>query len=183
MKHGEVRIIGGQWRSRKLRFPAIPGLRPTPDSVRETLFNWLAPIIEGANCLDLFAGSGALSFEALSRGAANVTIVDQAPAVIRYLREQLEILKATNATICQAKVPYDKFSTQQPFDIIFLDPPFQKNLIKPTCEWLIQQNLLAKQAHLYIESESNLTPLPIPHNWEILKNKTAGQVNYYLIKT
>src|SRR5690348_7428800 len=99
MKHGEVRIIGGEWRGRKLRFPAITDLRPTPDRVRETVFNWLAPTIQGAHCLDLFAGSGALGIEALSRGAAHVTLIDQNREITHYLKQQLAILKTNNAEV------------------------------------------------------------------------------------
>src|SRR5436309_1394854 len=102
---GELRIIGGQWRGRKLKIPNVTNLRPTPDRVRETLFNWLAPILPGAYCLDAFSGSGALGFEALSRGAAYVVMIDQSPLVIKLLREELQILKADNAEVYQAILP------------------------------------------------------------------------------
>ncbi len=185
MKHGEVRIIGGAWRSRKLKFPAIPGLRPTPDRVRETVFNWLTPIIPGANCLDLFAGSGALGFEALSRGASAVLLIDEAPHIIQYLQQQRILFKADQATVYHARIPLTKLSPKiitKPFDIIFLDPPFNQNLIKPTCEWLLKQNLLAENASIYIEAESALNPLPVPANWELIKSKISGQVGYHLFQ-
>lgn len=181
--HGEVRIIGGKWRSRKLRFPATTGLRPTPDRVRETLFNWLAPHIVDANCLDLFAGSGALGLEALSRGASSVTFVDQSKQIVTYLNQQLEILGAKNGNVYCAKFPLSaKQIHQQNFNIIFLDPPFHQNLIKPCCEWLEEQNLLAPNSLIYIEAETDLTPLPTPHNWEVLRSKIAGQVTYHLLQ-
>jgi 16S rRNA (guanine966-N2)-methyltransferase len=185
MKQGEVRIIGGAWRSRKLKFPAISGLRPTPDRVRETVFNWLTPIIQGANCLDLFSGSGALGLEALSRGAHYALLVDQAPAIINYLRQQITLLKTSQADACLANIPLDKLPKQfctKHFDIIFLDPPFNRSLIKPTCDWLLKQNLLADNAYIYIEAESELEPLPIPTNWEIIKTKKSGQVGYHLLQ-
>lgn len=186
MTLGTVRIIGGQWRGRKLKFPAITGLRPTPDRVRETVFNWLAPIIQESQCLDLFAGSGALGLEALSRGAASVVFVDQSPQVVKYLQEQLKILNAEKQTkvYCKTVDPFrhGKEILQGHFNIVFLDPPFHKNLIKPCCEWLERENLLAPNAYVYIEAESALNPLPIPENWQILKSKIAGQVGYHLIQ-
>lgn len=185
MKQGEVRIIGGTWRSRKLKFPAIPGLRPTPDRVRETLFNWLTPVIQGANCLDLFSGSGAIGFEALSRGASHVLFIDQASTITHYLHQQIALFKTEQADVYLANIPFDRLPNKlisKPFDIIFLDPPFNKNLIKPTCDWLIKQNLLATNAYIYIEAESNLEPLPIPQNWETVKSKKSGQIGYHLLQ-
>lgn len=180
MKHGTVRIIGGQWRGRKLHFPALPGLRPSPDRVRETLFNWLAPVIHDARCLDLFAGSGVLGLEALSRGAAHVTFIDQNPEIVRYLREQLTILGAKNAEVLCATIGKTGPSLPSPFNIIFLDPPFHKNLIEPCCRWLVENNLLAPDTYVYLETEASLKSLPIPAQWELLKSKNAGQVGYHL---
>ncbi len=185
MKQGEVRIIGGTWRGRKLKFPAISDLRPTPDRIRETLFNWLAPTIQGAHCLDLFTGSGALGLEALSRGASYVLFVDQAPPIIHYLKQQLLRLQATHANVYSAKIPFDKLPHKlivKPFDIIFLDPPFNRNLVKPTCNWLMQHALLANNATIYIEAESQLEPLPVPTQWNLIKNKKSGQVGYHLLQ-
>jgi len=189
MNSGTVRIISGQWRGRKLKFPAIPGLRPTPDRVRETVFNWLAPVIHNAQCLDLFAGSGALGLEALSRGAKHIVFVDQSPQVVKYLQEQLKLLQTTNhaeaycATINPPRqiLPIKRISNDR-FNIVFLDPPFHKNLISACCEWLEQEDLLAPDAYIYIEAESELNPLPIPANWQILKSKIAGQVGYHLVQ-
>lgn len=179
MQHGEVRIIGGRWRGRKLRFPSLPGLRPTPDRIRETLFNWLQPYISGARCLDLFAGSGALSFEALSRGAAYALLIDQSPNIINYLHEQTRLLQIQHVDIVQARVPNLNLD-QTPFSLVFLDPPFHQNLLQPICLWLEQQNLLAPDALIYLEAESTLAPLPLPTNWQLLRSKKAGQVGYHL---
>src|SRR5689334_13621175 len=123
MAQGNIRIIGGTWRGRKLLVPDVPHLRPTPDRVRETLFNWLAPVLPGAHCLDAFAGSGALGFEALSRGAAQVVMVDESPVVIKHLQAQAVILKTTQAEIYRANVPQQLKKPAKPFDIVFLDPP------------------------------------------------------------
>lgn len=188
MKSGMVRIIGGKWRGRKLKFPAIEGLRPTPDRVRETLFNWLAPVIIDTRCLDLFAGSGALGIEALSRGAAHVTFVDQNPEIVAYLRQQLTLLNTDNAKIYCAKLtssfvpPFEKGGLGGIFNLIFLDPPFHQNLIQTTCTWLAENKLLTNDAYIYIEAEATLDPLPVPAHWEILKSKIAGQVGYHLLQ-
>lgn len=186
MQYGEVRIIGGQWRSRKLKFPALPGLRPTPNSVRETAFNWLQPYIHGANCLDLFAGSGALGFEALSRGAAYTFFVDKEPRIVRYLQEQLGIFKTENGVAYCLKfpcksLPLEKLPVKH-FDIIFLDPPFQRGWIKLCLEWLEQQPWLTTDTLVYLEAEAQLTPLPISLHWQILNSKITGQVGHHLIQ-
>lgn len=182
MNHGTVRIIGGKWRSRKLKFPAIAGLRPTTDRVRETVFNWLAPDIMGARCLDLFAGSGALGFEALSRGASEVFFVDSSKAVVEYLKEQARILQTNEVDIYQLTLPCPVPFHHQPFDIVFLDPPFHQSLISPVCQWLEEQDLLTNEALIYLEAEVELSPLPIPHNWALIRSKKAGQSAYHLAK-
>jgi len=184
LSKGEVRIIGGKWRSRKLKFPAINGLRPTPDRVRETLFNWLAPYIAGANCLDLFAGSGALGLEALSRGASHVIFADQSREIEIYLREQLTLLEANNASVYRYTfhVTQNPFSEKKPFDLVFLDPPFHQGYVQKCCQWLEQENLLAADAFVYIEAESELSPLPFPNSWQVIRTKTAGKVGYHLLQ-
>lgn len=186
MSHSHlVRIIGGQWRGRKLCFPDLPELRPTPNRVRETLFNWLAPHIVGAHCLDLFSGSGALGFEALSRGAASVLMVDQSAVVIKKLRENAALLGAEKTTqfYC-GKAPDDKIPVQdRRFDIVFLDPPFHQNYLPRCCEWLERTHCLAPNTLIYIEVESSLPlPLPIPAHWALLHNQKAGQVRYCLVQ-
>ncbi|TLY47831.1 MAG: 16S rRNA (guanine(966)-N(2))-methyltransferase RsmD [Gammaproteobacteria bacterium] len=187
MKKGEVRIIGGQWRGRKLHFPATPGLRPTPNRTRETLFNWLAPYLVGADCLDLFAGSGALGFEALSRHAKSVIFIEQSKLLVSYLKTQLKQLNAEDqAQVYQAQFPFKTiplFKTNKPlFNIVFLDPPFQQNWLGLACAWLVKEQLLAPNCLIYIEAEASLTHLLLPENWEIQQFKTAGQVHYGLVK-
>lgn len=181
--NNQVRIIGGKWRSRKLTFPAVDSLRPTPDRVRETLFNWLTPAIYGARCLDPFAGSGALGFEALSRGALSIVMVDQSGEAIASLRHNAEKLAAAmSADIIWGRFPDVKIAVpQNGFDIVFLDPPFHQQLIKTACQHLDEQGMLNPNALIYIEAEIDLQPLPLPPHWEILKAKQAGQVSYYLV--
>jgi 16S rRNA (guanine966-N2)-methyltransferase len=180
MTQGFIRIIGGEWRGRKLKVPDVLNLRPTPDRVRETLFNWLAPMIAGAYCLDAFAGSGALGFEALSRGAAHVVMADDSPKVIQLLQEEALIFKTENAEIYRAKAPMQLKTPQKPFDIVFLDPPFSENLLYPTCHFLEEQHLLAPNAVIYLESRETLDEKMLPANWQIVKSKRAGQVAYHL---
>ena len=133
----QLRIIGGQWRGRKLRFDPAPGLRPTTDRIRETLFNWLAPEIHGARCADLFAGSGALGLEALSRGAALCDFVDTSPAALRQLQAHLEVLDALDRGHCHAG-PAEQFlaAADSVYDLVFIDPPFGESLVEPTCRQL-----------------------------------------------
>lgn len=188
MSHGPknnknvLRIIGGKWRSRLIHFPEIAEIRPTPNRVRETLFNWLAPWIAGARCLDLFAGSGALGFEASSRGASFVLMIDRSLAVVQQLRENTKLLDATVQCEC-LQVPDDSiWDNQTGFDIIFLDPPFHQDYLQRCCQWLENSNHVNDGALIYIEAERELQPLPIPAHWQILKNKIAGQVGYYLVK-
>ncbi len=181
--YSELRIIGGQWRGRKLRFPCVTDLRPTPDRVRETLFNWLAPIIHGARCLDLFAGSGALGFEALSRGAKEVVFIDQSPIIVKELSHNAHKLNASNAIIKQEKISADLSLVMQPFDIVFLDPPFQQNLLSMSFHWLEKRHLLLSSSTLlYIETDKQLSQLILPETWQLLHEKRAGQVYYYLIR-
>lgn len=177
---GSVRIIAGKWRGRRLKVPDIKDLRPTPDRVRETLFNWLAPRIEGSRCLDLFAGSGALGFEALSRGAAYVEMVDQSIDVIKLLQQQLVLFKAYNAYVYRAKVPDELKMAKQPFDIVFLDPPYQTNLLPLYCDYLDEHGYLAKFSYVYLEAGELIKDNSLPPGWRLLKSQTAGQVNYHL---
>jgi 16S rRNA (guanine966-N2)-methyltransferase len=178
---GQVRIIGGEWRGRKLKVPAVAHLRPTPDRVRETLFNWLAPMIGGAHCLDAFAGSGALGFEALSRGAAQVVMVDESMVVVKTLQEQAAILKTQQASIYCARIPTQLKKPETLFDIVFLDPPYQQDLLLPTCFHLEEHSFLAKEAYIYLEAKVNLVENELPANWSLIKSKKAGQVAYHLV--
>lgn len=181
-KRGWVRIIGGQWRGRRLPFPANSPIRPTPDRVRETLFNWLSPVIVGSRCLDLFAGTGALGFEALSRGAQYVEMVDESLEVINYLQSMMQTFKAKNICVYQTIVPGGLPMASMPFDIIFLDPPYGKNLLLPTCYYLEEKNYISNSAYIYLESERCILENELPVNWQMIKSKQAGQVAYHLIK-
>lgn len=182
MKPGQVRIIAGKWRGRRLTVPDIKGLRPTPDRVRETLFNWLASIIPGTHCLDLFAGTGVLGFEALSRGAAFVVMVDQSHEVIKILNQALKMFDVENALIYQANVPAQLRPTSQPFDIVFLDPPYDSSLLFPCCHYLEEHGFLADNAYIYLETKHIIKDNDLPANWRIIKNQQAGQVVYYLAR-
>jgi 16S rRNA (guanine966-N2)-methyltransferase len=177
---GQLRIIGGRWRGRRLSFPALNGLRPTPDRVRETLFNWLAPVIQGARCLDLFAGSGALGIEALSRGAAEIVFVERDPDAVRCLRENLLGLDATAPRVEQEDVLNWLNRRSERFDIVMADPRFNQGLLSPVCTALEKQGWLAPEALIYLEAERKPHHLALPADWEICREKTAGQVIYRL---
>ena len=188
MKKGQIRIIGGQWRGRKLNFPTTPELRPTPNRIRETLFNWLTPILSEARCLDLFAGSGALGFEALSRGAKSVTFIEQSLPLFHYLKAQIKQLAVEDkASVYHVGFPFNAArllkSPSPPFNLVFLDPPFHQYLIEQSCTWLVKEKLLLEKSTIYIESEATLKKLALPENWQISHCKTAGQVQYALIRT
>ncbi len=180
-RQGRVRIIAGKWRGRVISFPDSQGLRPTHDRIRETLFNWLAPDIVDANCLDLFAGSGVLGFEALSRGAKKVVMIDNESKVVAALRQTQEQLQADNALIMQDEIPTHplKFS-DAPFDILFLDPPFKKGLLEKSIRWVEHGNYLQQEALIYIECENELDPLPVPPHWEMIRTKKTASLSYYL---
>lgn len=181
-QRNQLRIIAGRWRGRKLPFASVPGLRPTPDRVRETLFNWLSPLIEGARCLDLYAGSGALGIEAASRGAAELVMVDQNPVVVRTLREQLQLLEFDSAQVVQQDVvSWLSMSASEPFDVVFLDPPFRENRLPDCIRQLEAHGWLAAGARIYIEAEKAYTP-ELPDSWELYRSKHAGQVGYHLAK-
>lgn len=184
MPNNTLRIIGGSWRSRKIQFPSEAGLRPTSDRVRETVFNWLAPHISQARCLDLFAGSGALGLEALSRGAARVIFADHSHKVLQQLRANLNLLQAgaEQAITVLTRLPKDLalIAPYAPFDIVFLDPPFRQSLLPNCCLLIEQQQLLSPEAYIYLEAEAELKTLELPANWRLLKQKKSGQVAYYL---
>ena len=177
----QLRVIAGQWRGRRLPFPDLPGLRPTPDRVRETLFNWLAPALPGARCLDLFAGSGALGIEALSRGAAEAVFVEHHPAAVAALRENLARLQAQNARVERAEASHWLRQPATPFEIVLLDPPFERRLLEPVCTALERGGWLAPSAWVYLEAEADLR-LTLPANWSLLREKTAGAVGYRLAR-
>ena len=177
----QVRIIGGQWRGRKLSFTPVDGLRPTGDRIRETLFNWLAPTIEGARCVDLFTGSGALGLEALSRGAIHCDFVDSSNATLSQVCDHLKTLVAVNRSRCHP-VPAQQFlqMATQAYDIVFIDPPFMQQLVGPICETLTKKQLLSSDALVYVETGAMEPPAKVPLGWKIHREKVAGGVAYRL---
>ena len=181
---GQLRIIGGQWRRRTLHFPAIDTLRPSPDAVRETLFNWLMPYIRGCVCLDLFSGSGAFGFEAVSRGAAKAILVEKSPQAVKYLNQSSQALNA--GTLIEVRHQNaEKYlnSSKTKFDLVFLDPPFQEQILENICNKLIEYNRLNPDALIYIETPKSNTPLPIPSSWHIIRQARRGQVQSTLINS
>lgn len=174
-----VRIIGGEHRGRKLPFVQMPGLRPTGDRIRETLFNWLQPVMTGTRCLDLFAGSGALGFEAASRGAAGVVLVEQAGSVVQQLERNRQLLKLQQVSIVRADALQFLEQPPTPFDIVFLDPPFDSNLLGPLCQRLAM-GWLMDGARIYLEEDISREFPQLPDGWLWLKQKTAGGVRYGL---
>lgn len=198
-----LRIIGGKWRGRKVSFTHskhssnTPGsqsnrseIRPTPDRVRETLFNWLAPTIKGSNCLDLFAGSGILSIEALSRGATRVTLVDIAADTVKSIVDNISKLNESENISNQtfAGIVADAFKwvdsdfteSKESFDLVFLDPPFSNDNFYALADRINSQNLIKPQGFIYIESAKLLDPDLLPASWTIRKQKKAGAVHYCL---
>ena len=171
----KLRIIGGQWRSRQLPFPDVQGLRPTTDRIRETVFNWLQPYLGTAKVLDVFAGSGALGFEALSRGAGALTMLEMNAKAAKQLQENSNTLKA-NAQIKQTDALTWLANTDEKFDLIFLDPPFNKGLLPQCIELIESRKLLSANGWIYIESEQNLGALNLPKSWHLHRDKKAGQV-------
>ena len=178
----QLRIIGGTWRGRRFRFPPSPQIRPTPDRVRETLFNWLGSRVSGARCLDLFAGSGALGLEALSRGAVEVTFVEQDSAAARELVARLGEWGAQGARVerCDAGQFLGGRAPAQPFDIVFLDPPFTENLLRGTAELLESRRWLAPAALIYVECAARDGLPAVPAAWAPVRAKQAGEVGYHL---
>ncbi|WP_408064653.1 16S rRNA (guanine(966)-N(2))-methyltransferase [Yersinia pseudotuberculosis] len=177
---GQIRIIGGKWRGRKLPVPDSPGLRPTTDRVRETLFNWLAPMIQGARCLDCFAGSGALGLEALSRYASEATLLEADRQVAKQLSDNLTLLKAENGQVVNTNSLQWLAQPGQPFNLVFLDPPFRRGLLAETINLLEQFNWLAADAWIYVEAEAESAVADVPANWLLHREKIAGQVAYRL---
>lgn len=179
----QLRIIGGEHRGRRLHFPDAPGLRPTADRVRETLFNWLAGELNGCRALDLFAGSGALGIEALSRGAGEVLFVERAAPAVRQLKENLNLLRATDrARVIQADALRWLGNDAGRFDLVFLDPPFARRLLPQACAALEQQDLLTARAWIYLEQDSSHAWPELPANWQLYRQGQAGQAAYRLMR-
>lgn len=179
-KSNQVRIIGGEHRGRKLSFPDIPGLRPTGDRIRETLFNWLQPRLPGASCLDLFAGSGALGLEAASRGAGRVLMLDRSPLVVAQLQQNISLLRLEQTQVQQADALVWLEGKPQSFDILFLDPPFADNLLQELCQKLEDGPWLKPDALIYLEMDAAAGRPLLPAAWQIIKEKRGGQVEYLL---
>lgn len=179
--HHTLRIIGGEWRGKRLEFPVLRGVRPTPDRVRETLFNWLTPLIQGARCLDLYTGSGALGLEAASRGAAQVIMVDREPAMIEALGQHCAQLNSKNIELIQMDALKFLRKNQLVFDVVFLDPPFLDDLLEQSLATLLSGSHLSMNARVYVEMNKFGERPVLPVDWEYLRSKTAGQVAYYLL--
>lgn len=177
-----LRIIGGQWRSRQLPFPDVEGLRPTTDRVRETIFNWLQPYLPGAKVLDVFAGSGALGFEALSREAQSITLLEKNQKAAKQLQENAKTLNAVNCNIHMGDALQVLPSLHTSFDLIFLDPPFGKGLLPDCIDAIETHGLIQVHGWVYIESEQELIHLNIPKHWRLHREKKAGQVKLRLFE-
>lgn len=175
----QLRIIGGRWRGRSLEFSAADGLRPTGARIRETLFNWLQDRIEGANCLDMFTGSGALAFEASSRDAGRVVMVENNPLTIRSIREQMAQFQATNMELWQGSALDFLKDSQSTFDLVLLDPPFAGSLLQPSLERLASGQHLSSGAFCYLEYPQRDVPV-LPKGWHFHRQKKAGEVGYGL---
>ena len=183
-RSGRLRIVAGKWRSRLLQIIDEPGLRPTSERIRETLFNWLSPVIEGARCLDLFAGTGALGIEAMSRGASFVVFVERSASAAEALRRSLSELEASNAQVLEADA-FEFLSNEEPepFDVVFLDPPFDTDSLPAVCRKLDDGGWLKDNAMVYLERAKG-RPMPVlPDGWIATREKVAGQVSYSLLTT
>ncbi|MGE3318523.1 MAG: 16S rRNA (guanine(966)-N(2))-methyltransferase RsmD [Candidatus Berkiella sp.] len=182
---GSIRIIAGKWRGRQIKVLPHIGVRPTPSRVRETVFNWLNANIVDATCLDLFAGSGALGFEALSRGAAHVVFVDAQIPIVKAIKNTATLFNAHQdcEVVLSDGVRYLRHvKSQKPFDIIFLDPPFATILLRKSLEALAGHHQVSDKTLIYIESEQPLTVEKLPLGWQLLKQKVAGEVAYHLVQ-
>jgi 16S rRNA (guanine966-N2)-methyltransferase len=178
---GRIRIIGGSLRNSRLDVPALAGLRPTPERVRETLFNWLAPVVAGVQALDLCAGTGALGIEALSRGAAGVQFVERDARAARALGDNLARLKAPGGAVATADAQAWLQGMPRPFGLVFLDPPFALDLWAPLAERLERGGWLAEAARIYVESPRDTVPA-LPVNWQPLREGAAGEVRFALYR-
>jgi len=181
---GRLRIVAGKWRSRLLDIADVPGLRPTSERIRETVFNWLAPQIAGARCLDLFAGTGALGLEALSRGAAETVFVEQSPIAAKTLRNNIEALDASVASVHLSDArDFLRGPNVGEFDIVFLDPPFAADMLEELCRLLDEISIFAHGAQIYVEEDRDRAELKLPGRWRVVKSKNAGNVRYSLAET
>lgn len=182
VSYGSVRIIAGRWRGRKLSVTEVEGLRPTPDRVRETIFNWLQMTIGQTCCLDLFAGSGALGFEAASRGADSVTFVESNKQAVTQLRANCQQLQADNCHVVhQDAIEFlSAHSDAKKYDIVFIDPPYSADSWTSIAQLLVQHELIAEGGYIYLECPSEQDMPLLPKQWHLLKDKQAGAVRYCL---
>jgi len=183
---GRLRIVAGKWRSRLLRIADVPGLRPTSERIRETLFNWLTPHIAGARCLDLCAGTGALGLEALSRGAAETVFVEKSRAAAQVLRDNIATLESPAAAVHETDATEflrraDAMEDGKKFDIVFLDPPFGADMLGDLCRLLAETPVLTRDAWIYLEQDRARPEAPLPDGWQVIKTKNAGNVRYSLV--
>ena len=168
----------------RISFPDHPELRPSPDRVRETLFNWLQPVVLESRCLDLFAGSGVLGIEALSRGASEVVLVERDAQAVRSIGDSLQRLQATGATVLQADaLRYLDTAPVKPFNVVFLDPPYAAGLLPEVCGKLARNGWLAPSAMIYLEAPASSTLPPLPPAWVMHRSRQAGQVGYHLLRS
>ena len=177
---GVLRIIAGKWRGRKIHFPDVESLRPTPDRIRETLFNWLQNEIGDSRCLDLFSGSGALGLEAASRGARHVDLIELDNQATRQLQENCQQLSAEQCHVIKSTAQGFLTATVQQYDIVFIDPPFQAGLWTEIADLLVKNNILVDNARIYLECPKKQDLPALPLQWQLLKEKTAGDVRYCL---
>lgn len=178
-----MRIIGGSLRSRKLEFPDADGLRPTADRIRETLFNWLQDEVAGETCLDLFAGSGAIGFEAISRGAKEVVFIEKNAVVCDAIAENIRRMQIGNAEIVNGNALHwlgQKTNSSRKFGLVFLDPPFGDDIIYQVCAKLAASRIMKGGTKIYIESGAELDATELPSGWIMKKSKRTGSVRYYL---
>jgi 16S rRNA (guanine966-N2)-methyltransferase len=177
----DLRIIGGEWRGRRFRFPATAnGIRPTPDRVRETLFNWLQGRVAGARALDLYAGSGALGLEALSRGAREVVFVDVDRTASRSIERTLAALAGDRGRVLTTSAAKYLAGPAAPFDLVFVDPPYASGEVEDVCRALAAGNWLAGGARIYLECPASVGEPRLPDGWRLLRSKRAGEVGYHL---
>ena len=181
---GRLRIVAGKWRSRLLPVSEQAGLRPTSARVRETLFNWLSSDIVGSHCLDLFAGTGALAFEALSRGAATAALIERSQKIVDVLRSSAELLDAQNARVeCADALSFLSRLADRRYDIVFLDPPFADDLVEECCQLLQSNGWLADRAAIYIEQDKSRPFQTLPPGWQVVRDKQAGHVRFVLARS
>lgn len=179
---GKLRLIAGKWRGRKLAIADVEGLRPTPDRVRETVFNWLQATVGGARCLDLFAGSGALGFEAASRGAKSVVLVESNTYASKILRENMTAMSAVQCLVENKTAQQFIAQTTKQYDLVFIDPPYQAELWTEIAQQLVENKVLADNAFIYLECPSKGELPTVPESWTVLKDKIAGDVRYCLFE-